>query len=352
MGWAGKSLMELDSSNAGARVAWADIAKALSIVLLVIWTVFGLSIYIDHMLILARMPMFFFVSGLFAHRVIVRSEPASFLRDKIGNLVYLYVLWVLIWFLTTELVGHFWWGREIEGRPLAMLWDPVIEMWFFYGLACAFGLAYLCRRLPVGLVFIGAMLAYFAAVATGDWLYIPFAEKVIRLFPYFWLGLVLRPLVWTLVEAYWRLWPVFALVFLALSYWIMQSPWQQVGPATFVVTLTGIAALLGLAAWISRFEWAWVVKLIGGSTLYIYATQHITIFYLERVYGVTGTPPYAWVPTVVITVAFGTLFGRFCARTPGLRWLFAAPWAPFKPPAPVSRPVAAEDPLLAERPPA
>lgn len=339
MEWAGKSLMELDSSNAGARVSWADIAKAFSIILLVIWSLYGLSLYFDQMFILARMPMFFFVSGLFAHRVITRSEPLAFVRDKVGNLLYLYALWTLIWFASTELVAWLWWGREIEARPFAMLWSPVIEMWFFYGLALTFGIAYLCRRLPVWAVFASAMVLYFTAVATGDWLAIPFVEKVVRLFPYFWLGLVLRPLVWQLVEVHWRLWPLAGAAFLALAYWVMDSPWQRFGPLTFAISAIGIFALLSLAAQVSQFEWSWILKLIGGSTLYIYATQHITIFYLDRLFGVTGALPYEKIVMLPIIVLLGTLFGRWCAGRAGFRWLFAAPWSPRKAPAAVAVPV-------------
>ena len=341
MHWTGRSLIELDSRGAGDRVAWADIAKAFSIILLVVWSMYGLSLYGDQMLILARMPMFFFVSGLFAHRVIARSDALPFFRDKIGNLVYLYVIWAIFWYLSTEVVAYLWWGRPIEAHLLPMMWNPIIEMWFFYGLALAFAIAWLCRRLPVWMVFAASMVAYVLVVAQGDWLAIPFLEKVIRLFPYFWLGLVLRPMVWRLVDAHWRLWPAFMAAFLGLAYWVMQSPWQQFGPLTFVVTAIGIAALLGLAAHVSRFEWSWILRLVGGSTLYIYATQHISIFYLERILGMFGDVPYERVIIVPIVVVVGVVFGRGTARIPSLRWLFTAPWAPYKAPAKVAAPTAA-----------
>ncbi|PZQ50398.1 MAG: hypothetical protein DI556_07535 [Rhodovulum sulfidophilum] len=339
--WAGKSLMDLDTGGAAERVAWADIAKAFSIILLVIWSMYGLSVYIDQMLILARMPMFFFVSGLFAHRVITRSEPLGFFRDKVGNLLYLYAIWAIFWYLSTEVVAYLWWGRPIEAEISTMVWDPIVEMWFFYGLAIAFAVAFLCRRLPVWAVFAVSMLAYLVVVARGDWLAIPFIEKVIRLFPYFWLGLVLRPIVWRTVDAHWRLWPLFAAAFLGLSYWLMDSPWQRFGPLTFAVTAIGIAALLGLAARTARFDWAWILKLVGGSTLYIYATQHITIFYLERVFGMIGPLPFEKLIMVPIVLVVGTLFGRWCARREGFRLLFSAPWAPYKPPSAISRPAPA-----------
>jgi uncharacterized membrane protein YcfT len=341
MGWAGKSLIELDSGGPADRVAWADIAKALSIILLVVWSMYGLSTYIDQMLILARMPMFFFVSGLFAHRVVTRSDARDFFRNKIGNLVYLYVLWSIVWFLSTEVVAYLWWGRPIGANILPLMWDPIIEMWFFYGLAIAFAVAFLARGVPVWIVFAAAMIAYTGVVTTGDWLNIPFLEKVIRLFPYFWLGLVLRPMVWRLVDAHWRLWPAFMAAFLGLAYWVMQSPWQQFGPLTFAITSLAIAAFLGLSAQMGRFEWSWMLKLIGGSTLYIYATHYISIFYLDRLFGVMGTPPYERVLMIPIILFAGVVFGRWCARRHGFHWLFTAPWMPHRPPAKVDLPPAA-----------
>lgn len=321
------TLMDLDSA-APERVAWADIAKALSIILLVVWTVYGTSLYFNQMLILARMPTFFFVSGLFAHRIVTRADFRTFARVKLGNLLYLYILWATILFLSTDLVANLWWDREMTPmRQLTLLWDPIIEMWFFYGLAIAFCLAWLCRSLPVWLVFTAAMLAYLYCVATGNWLAIPFAEKVIRLFPYFWLGLALRPLVWRLVETYWRLWPLLTVSYLALAYAVMDSPWQTFGPLTFAITLLGIAALLSLSAQLSRFEWSWVLKRIGGATLYIYATVHITIFYMDRLYGMTEMrSPAGDFITIAVVVIFGTTAGPWCARRPGLGWLFKAPW--------------------------
>ena len=342
MDWAGRSLRELDPGGPADRVAWADIAKAFSIILLVVWSMYGLSAYIDQMLILARMPMFFFVSGLFAHRVIARSDAGEFFRDKIGNLLYLYVVWSVLWFLSTQLVAYLWWGRPIGTSILPMMWDPIIEMWFFYGLAIAFTLAFLCRSVPVWIVFAASMIAYVGVVTTGDWLAIPFVEKVVRLFPYFWLGLVLRPTVWRLVDAYWRTWPVFMAVFLGLSYWVMQSPWQQFGPLTFAITSIAICAFLGLSAHAGRFESSWVLKLIGGSTLYIYATHYISIFYLDRLFGVLGTPPYERALMIPLVLVAGVFFGRWCARTPGFHWLFTAPWVPRKPPVRVDRPALSE----------
>ena len=328
MSWTRTTLMDLGGSAGGqGRVAWADTAKAISIILLVFYTIYGSDLQVNRMLVLARMPAFFFISGLFAFGVVTRSSPGTFFRVKLGNLVYLYVLWATIVFLSTRLVAHLWWGRELGlERQLSLLWAPLGEMWFLYGLALAFLVAWLCRRLPIGLVLAVSLAGYAIAVATGDWFRIPFFEKVVRLFPYFWLGLVLRPLVWRLVERHWRLWPLPVSAYLLATYLVFDTAWNQFAPLTFAITCTGIAGLLMLSAQIARFRWSGPLAIVGASTLYIYVTQHVTIFYMERLSFVLGKDVVNGVVIAAVVVVWGTVFGRWAARTSGFGWLFKAPW--------------------------
>lgn len=331
--WWRVSLLDLGRTEGervgGSRVGWADAAKAVSIVLLVFWTLEGTSLYVNQMLILARMPLFFFVSGLFAWRVITRTDLETFGREKVGNLVYLYVLWALLLFVSTDLVAWLWWGQAIDPVGLAsLLWQPYVPMWFFYGLAIAFLVAWACRALPIALVAAVALAAYVVAVATGDWLRIPVFEKVVRLFPWFWLGLVFRPAVFAFVERWWRWWPLALAAYLVLSYFVFDSSWNKVGPLTFAVTAVGIAALLMVSSQLSRLPMlAGPLAVVGASTLYIYATQHVTIFYLQRASRFLGIPfELLTAPALVVVVVAGTVFGRWAARTQGFAWLFRAPW--------------------------
>ncbi len=333
MEWWRVSLLDLEKSEVargnGLRVGWADTAKAVSIILLVLWTLEGTSNYFNEMLILARMPLFFFVSGLFAWRMVVRTDFDGFLREKVGNLVYLYVLWAMLIFVTNDVVAWAWWGREIDPwAQVSLFWEPFVRMWFLYGLAIAFVAAWLCRGLPVVVVTGVALAAYAYAVATGDWLAIPVFEKIVRLFPYFWLGLVFRPAVFAFVERRWRLWPVAVGLYLGLSYVVFDSSWNTFGPLTFLVTVVGIAALLMVSAQLSRLPLvAAPLAIVGASTLYIYATQHVTLFYLQRGSNLFGVD-FEWltVPSLVVIVVAGTVFGRWAMRRTSLRWLFKAPW--------------------------
>ena len=128
-----------------------------------------------------------------------------------------------------------------------------------------------------------------------------------RLFPWFWLGLVFRPAVFALVERHWRLWPLPLAAYLLLSYAFFDTSWNRVGPLTFAITGVGVAALALVSAQLSRLPLvAGPLAVVGASTLSIYATQHVTIFYLERAARFLEVPfELVTVPALVIVVAAG-----------------------------------------------
>jgi uncharacterized membrane protein YcfT len=337
------SLMELPEAK-GGRVAWADIAKGFSMILLVAWTLIGDSVFLNEMLIFVRMPLFFFVSGLFAYRVVTSTTLDEFLRDKFTNLLYLYALWEVLLFLFRNLVQHLVWGKEIDApRLLTMFWDPIFNMWFLYALAVAFLAAWLLRRVPVWIVLAGAMALYLLSVASGEWRYLPFLERLVRLFPFFWLGLIGRPLIGQFVEARYRLWPAFVAAFLAAAWFAYDPRWLHLGPLTFAVSLLGVTAMLllarqvaGIAPLVGSFTF------IGGATLYIYVMHKIAIFYLETGMNVAGLRfPGRDLVLLAIVVPLCAAVGRWAARQPALAWLFTAPWV-HRRPEPRSRLVAAE----------
>lgn len=326
--WWRVSLMDLEGQMPTRRVAWADLAKALSIILLVFWTAVGDRVYLNEMLILVRMPLFFFVSGLFAYRVITRSDWTVFLRDKVGNLLYLYALWIGLLFLSTDLVAHLWYGRPMDPlRQLQLFWDPIFTIWFLYALAVAFLIARLLRLVPVWIVLAAAMALYLASVASGDWRHLPFIERIVRLFPFFWLGLVGMPLAASLIERFHRLWAPALAVFLVLAYAVFDSPLNAWAPITFPISLLGIVAMLMLARWLVDFAWSRPLAIAGTTTLAIYVTHKITLFYLGHGLNAFGIDfPGLKAAMVLSVVAAGTVFGLWAPRTSWTACLLAAPW--------------------------
>jgi uncharacterized membrane protein YcfT len=327
MSWARVSLTELDRRSRG-RVVWADVAKAISIILLVLWTTVGDAVYVNELLILVRMPLFFFVAGVFAWRMVIEADLGTFLRDRVGNLVYLFALWTWILFLTTRFAAHLAWGARIDPwAQLRIFWDPPLTIWFLYALAIATLIARLARGLPALGVLAAALAVYSACVWFGDWRDMGFAERLARLFPFFWVGLIARPLAVRLVEARWRLWPAIGALFLGLAWAVFDTPLAAVGPLTFAITLVGVLWLLCLARWLSRFAWSRPLAVVGAATLHVYVMQRVLLFYLEHGFAKFGLDAPAWgVAQAALIVGFGALVGPWLARRPATAWLFAAPW--------------------------
>ena len=330
----------------GDRVAWADIAKAFSMILLVGYTLRGDALYVNQMLTFLRMPLFFFVSGLFGYRIVTTTSFRELLRDKVLSFIYLYVLWECILYLLIKVVSF-----NVQGYPppealrvLSLLWNPLFNIWFLYALALAFLIAWALRRSPAWVVLAGSLVVYAASVASDPWTALPFLERLARLFPYFWLGLMLRPVSFTIVERHWRLWPVVLAVFLAAAYLAFPTVWSHVGLVTFAISLTGIAGTLMLARQVSALPaLAAPLGYIGGATLYIYVLHKVVIFYSELAMNLTGTHFRGEeVVQLAVTVPLCAVAGRWIAGQPALAWLFTAPWVATRPRRAGAQPMLAE----------
>ncbi len=322
------SLMDLPRER-GDRLPWADIAKAISIILLVTWTTVGDRYYVNETLILLRMPLFFFVAGLFAHRVVTETTLSGFLRDKFTNFLYLYALWETILFVSRRGVQHLASGRSADPGPLLrMFWDPIFNIWFLYALALAFLAAWLLRRVPVWIVLAASAGLYLASVSGGIWRDLPFHERLVRLFPFFWLGLMLRPLLGPLVERYYRLWPALVGGFLLTAWFLFDSPLNAVGLLTIAASMLGLGGMLLFARRLADWDaLARPLTVLGASTLYVYLLHKVLIFYLHSGYDALNLRirgiDFLLIAAVIPACA---LLGRWAARQPELAWLFAAPW--------------------------
>jgi uncharacterized membrane protein YcfT len=147
-----------------SRVAWADVAKGVCILLVVLWHVLMkhyLQIHwhiggpvkgawgtFGEQLLPLRMPLFFAVSGYFAVRAVQRTWP-EVLRTKVAKFYYLYVLWLIIHTAILAFVPDF--GTESADGPLkfvAQLFITPSNLWYLYALALYFIVARATRRVP------------------------------------------------------------------------------------------------------------------------------------------------------------------------------------------------------------
>ncbi|GGL13959.1 hypothetical protein Sme01_70830 [Sphaerisporangium melleum] len=193
---------------AGAREVWADVAKGVCILLVVLWHVItkdylqidwhagtplpGMWGTLGDQLLTLRMPLFFTISGVFAAgalrrlwRVVARSRVARFL--------YLYVLWTA---LHTVLLGLTPGFDTTTAHGVAEFAAQLVlappNLWYLYALALYFTVAKALRRVPAP-VMLAAALALSAVAAAGV---VPPAGNRVSLLQnllFFLAGLHLRP---------------------------------------------------------------------------------------------------------------------------------------------------------------
>lgn len=131
----------------GKRYAWIDYAKGIAIILVVYRHVaYGLlhsglsvsSLIVDanEMLYSFRMPLFFFLSGLFFSAGIRKRGPQNFFINKVNILLYPYVLWCLIQ-LTLQLIFSAYTNSKREViEYLDILIQPrnMLQQWYIFAL--------------------------------------------------------------------------------------------------------------------------------------------------------------------------------------------------------------------------
>ncbi|GAA0582917.1 acyltransferase [Kribbella sandramycini] len=164
------------------RVAWADVAKGVCILLVVLWHVLmkhylqidwqikspvqGAWGALGEQLLPLRMPLFFAVSGFFAVRAVQRPWPVL-ARTKVAKFFYLYALWLVIHTVVLAFVPDF--GTERADGPLKFLAQLTItpsNLWYLSALALYFVIAKAVQRVPVWAV-LGAAFALSATASAG-----------------------------------------------------------------------------------------------------------------------------------------------------------------------------------------
>jgi uncharacterized membrane protein YcfT len=277
-------LLERPAQN---RVAWADVAKGVCIVLVVLWHVIMkhyLQIHwrvstpfpgawgtVSEQLLPLRMPLFFTISGFFAAGAVDR--PWRVLgRTRVAKFLYLYGLWLLIHTAVLAPFGDF--TTEHARTPLELLAQLTItpsNLWYLYALALYFALAKAMRRLPPALV----LTAGFAlsAVASAGLVATPGDRGgVYQNLVFFLGGLYGKPVIQRLAGT--ASWPRLAAVgvpylgMLALIHHFGAKTWFGVWPVTCVVAVFLGVTLAGLATRWARLTNA--VAGIGRRTLPIY----------------------------------------------------------------------------------
>ena len=238
--------------NTSGRMNWVDMAKGISILLVVMmYAIYstgratgetGFMHYVIGFATPFRMPEFFLLSGLFLGNVIAR-DWRRFLDRRVVHYLYFYAVWASI--LIIVKVALF---AGDPGRALAMLAGALVEpysmLWFIYVLAF-FGLAAKlahAAHVPHWLMLGMAAVLQMADVQTPFYAINQFAEYLV----YFYGGYVFAPAIFRFVNVFSsRPFLTGAVLFLwaGLNGALVFLPSHDIRPVGFGM---GLAALPGL----------------------------------------------------------------------------------------------------------
>lgn len=164
-----------------ARIGWIDHARGICIILVVLMhSTLGVGVamggegWLHDFVAFAepfRVPGFFVIAGLFAHRV-MGWQWRRFIDRRVFYYAYFYVLWVTVQFAfkAPGMAGELGAAGTLQAYLMAFV-QPFGTLWFIYMLPVFFLLVRLTERLPAGAVLGIAVIAHVLPVSTG-WLVI------------------------------------------------------------------------------------------------------------------------------------------------------------------------------------
>ena len=318
----------------GSRALWADMAKGLSIVF-VVYGHAAVGVQIDFPLpdwafdtfvrpfSLFRMPLFFFVAGLFAARS-VRRDWRDFIDRTLLHLVYVFIVWNVLQYASRVAFAGFA-NHAIDS--MRILWFPLWPInitWFIWALILYYTILRLGRDLPPVLL-VAAAAVMFAVPLGGEHYAL---QQSSRFMLFFVLGYACADWV---VAMTWR--PGRALVGLGLLAYLgaclvaLHSGAIAHPLVELAVRVSGVAAVLAACMHLAAAgRGAWLAWL-GRYTLPIFVMHTIVTAAVREVLLRTGL-----VTDPVVLILLATLCGvalplafHLTMQRLGMPWLFERP---------------------------
>ncbi|SIM80125.1 Uncharacterized membrane protein YcfT [Micromonospora cremea] len=281
------------------RAEWADAAKGVCIILVVLWHVVvkdylqidwhigvpvpGLWGTVGEQFLPLRMPLFFTISGVFATNAVQRPWRVV-ARSRIGRFLYLYALWLLIHTAVLAAAPDFPTDRATS--VLGLLEQLTItpsNLWYLYALALYFTVAKAVRQAPHVLIL--APAAALSAVAAAGLLDTPGNRAgLYQNLIFFLAGLYLRPRIerWAATATGHRLAVTsgaYVLLLAAMAV-VGAQRWFGVWPLVSVVAVAfGITAAARLGRWPALSN---RLATLGRITLPIYVIHMPVLALLHR----------------------------------------------------------------------
>jgi uncharacterized membrane protein YcfT len=348
-------------STKPSRETWADVAKGICIVLVVLWHVVTKHYQtvdwdtalpwsaawgtLGEQLLPLRMPLFFTISGLFAVSAVARPWPVL-LRTRVAGFFYLYAVWLLIHTGVMGSTPSFDTARaRSAGELLRQLTISPTNLWYLFALAAYFAIARVTRRVPTPWL-LAAALVLSAVAAAGLLPVVSNQGQVYQNLVFFLAGLRLRPAIEACastasVRRLASAGAAYTTALLAMAALGAQR-WPGVWPAVSVLAIAfGITAAAMIGRHLARTTRA--LSGLGTRTLPIYVMHLPLLAVTDRLLRgplAVLEPRHALVAAlepVVLTallVAVCLLLDR-ALRRPATRWLFELPGS--RRPTPVGR---------------
>ena len=315
------------------RVQWVDFAKGLSIILVVSThsmfpnaesVLFSDAIlFFNSIVVQVRMPLFFFISGLFIHKAMSR-DVRSFFKLKISHLLYLYVLWSVIRYFTSIVPEYFLLGGSKDDlySILTIFYSPPSTLWFIYAILIFMVVTRFTKSAPV-ISFCIAILLHLSVSQLGIE---GFLKSILTYYPFFFAGFLFSKSTMRTFNNFrfnYLLFPFiyFAVVIVALNY-----EWTQTRLSLLFLGIGGVIAGCTIASALSRisiFSW---LGYVGRNTLPIYLMHFLPIGVLRIV--LPSVIPYQPFLAAFIMISSGIVIPLIVTKISkklGVNWLFEAP---------------------------
>ena len=326
-----------------ARIVWPDLAKGLSIILVVYGhAVIGVNadVPLDPWLFDTvmkpfsqfRMPLFFFVTGLFAAKS-VRRDWATFADRTLLHLVYVFLVWNVLQYGARFAFASYANHPIDTVRIFLFPFWPINITWFIWALLIYYVLVKLTARLPAALL-VAPAAVLFAAPYEGYHYALTQTTQFFVFFALghacsgFVLGLKRRP-GWTAVVA--GLVGYFALCLVATYQGFLVYPLVEL-----VVRCLGVVAVLALCMRLAASGKAGFLVRLGGYTLPIFVMHTLVTAALREVLlrlGLVSHPAVLILLAAAAGIGVPLLFHQLMRRL-GIPWLFERPaWFRLKAPA-------------------
>lgn len=326
------------SDPPATRKTWIDAVKGIAILLVVFMHLAILAEPFDwsgphlglaaSLLVSARMPLFFAMSGYFLTRRLDRSW-AWWARNRIAPFIYLFVLWTGIWAVFSGLTA---WER-LDGstwRDLPnLLGNPNMGPWYIFALALYFVITKAMRKLPVAAqIGVGLVVSIPTAVGVTEIADTKWAE-IILYYICFLIGVHGNWFLETIAENA-KLLPMLGLaaIWLGLNAFMYLKGIDIFSWLRIPLTILGMAAGVMFATLVDRHLPMLKLRWFGSHTLPIYLV-HIPVLGVAYAYTpALPTESFAiqiFYPLLIGALSVAVALGLWKAfkNVPGL---FVAPW--------------------------